>query len=140
MEKLSIEFFFHYLRFEAFKNFTKDEQLDLLLAAVKVPLKKGDNMNRMLSFIETSDYEGALNFLQMNAIKDLPETPMNFENIFNIYMKEDDSELSFKLLRFLLFTPMTSETLEGFAESYFAMSQGDRDIMVPNVLYQSFHI
>lgn len=138
-KSLSIECFYDYLRFEAFKNFSEQQRKTLIKAALKVPLKKGDTLNHMFNIIKEGNIEGAIKYLKDSELKDLPPTAKNMEGMIDAYFSESDRTRALQFLRFLMyFPPDQPAAYENFLESYLSAKPEERDNMLPSVMYNAF--
>lgn len=136
---LSIECFYDYLRFEAFKNFTEAQKKTIIKTALKVALKSGDTLNNIFKFIKEENLEGALSYLKDREHKDLPHTGKNMEAMIDAYFQESDRSRSLQFLRFLLyFPPDQPVAYENFIKSYLSTKPEQRSNMLPSVMYNAF--
>jgi len=77
----------------------------------------------------------------LSIVKNAPKRSISIENkakILDAYFFEEDKDLSYMLLRFLLFTPFEdSEALDPWIDQYKKSTYEDREEMIPKVIYSS---
>lgn len=124
----SLENYYHWLRFECFPDEDPKDLAMLLSRAFDADIRK----------IQPSLHGKSMHELTKVLSKEKVKTPVKYKPyIIHAYLTEPDKELSYNLLRFLLFTPLSKEKLHAWLKRYMKSEPQDRDEMTPKVLYHS---
>ena len=121
----SMENYYHWLRVECFP----DENLKPLFKAMtKVNLRdivsklNGKSIDQLLALCKAQEQHVAM---------------PNASSIIDAYLDEEDPELSYDLLRFLMFTNLPKSNLTSWLERYMKSEPEDRREMLPKVIYSA---
>lgn len=124
----SLENYYHWLRFECFPDEDPKDVAMLLSRAFDANIRK----------IQTSLHGKSIHKLIKVFSKEQGKIHVKYKPyIIHAYLTEPDRELSYELLRFLLFTDLSKNQLHAWLKRYMKSEPEDRAEMIPKVLYHS---
>jgi hypothetical protein len=119
IESTSIEYIIHDIRFRLCKDVSVSDIKALLLKLIYTPVRNPELMNEFANLLNNGNYDKLFNFVTKNANhenkalidSDSLSYKHNFDKEFDLYLTTADPETALNVLRTLIFTKSTSQTL-----------------------------
>ena len=126
----SLENYYHWLRFTCFPKSSKEEIRGLVSGMLDVDVRSVQDK------LQKKSIPQLLSILKNARKSSIPI--QNKTKILDAYFFEEEKDLSYMLLRFLLFSPFDSpEALDTWMQQYQKSTYEDREEMIPKVIYSS---
>jgi hypothetical protein len=113
---VSIEYFYHFLRFEAFPLATDEQKASLLKLAFAVPLRDPIIFKKIVDAVNSNNIGLFQQILESNQINIKEKLLPVWPTIVDSYIKESDKKRALDYLRYLLFFPIFDGNMEPLKE------------------------